>query len=163
VKRLLALLVALVVLAGAAAPPPAAPSDAPAGGLDSSYVYVYEGSQTQSDDHFIIYKVDTGSIPNLSTWTMGLFAGCDNRYANWNNCITSVYGRVKTGSCLAFYDGTSYSTQLAILISKTTDWAGWLFDWSGTTKNDKATSIRWGDARQNPSTKVWTCLFGSYD
>lgn len=167
-KRILSLLasVALVfTLTAASAPQPAQTTAAPATGLDDSYVIIYE-SNGQSGDHHKLFKSDAPrSVQTFQTYSVDLFLGCDNRNNNWTNCISSLYVHVKAGSCVKFYDGDNYAGTLLQLIYQPLNAGAYEagnYNWGGTTKDNRASSMRWGDWTQTGPTD-FICEFGSYE
>ncbi len=160
---LMALMAASVMAASA---PVSSEQVVNATGQDGSYLYVYEEGLNANGflfgDKAIIYKVDTGNISNLNNFSLGLFAGCDAGQNDWDNCITSIHLGTVAGSCVGVFDGTSYGgTRLAQFGSRTYSQSQYVY-WEGSSKDNKASSIKWGDWKYVASSSGYQCVYGSY-
>lgn len=161
-RKIAAALASLAIAAsmfGASAAPVAAV------GQDGSWIKIWEDFTPAgflNGDNALVYKVDTGNIPNLSNFNLGIFLGCDAGTGNWNNCITAVQYNLKGGTCVRFYDSTSYTGTLLKEYKNTaadgSSMSTLTATWRGTTIDNRTTSIRWG----NYDHYQGKCVMGNY-
>jgi len=141
-KHTLRILGALMLAVLLALSVTAAPASAT--GNDDSYVIIYE-SGGGGDDHTQLNKASgVKSVPTFQNLSAGLWLGCDNVNNNWTNCISSVYIYIKAGTCVQFFDGDNYSSLLTEWTHTGAGHSSGLYT-LGSTRNNKYSSMRWGD------------------